>query len=85
LFTREAPSLSVQSPPVQRHHPSTKQVNARASIHGLLEHFQSVDLPEMIDVQKSVQARRRGRPPKVKQRESEFVKWWKPGWKEQFR
>jgi hypothetical protein len=33
----------VQSWPVQRHHPSTKQVNARASIHGSLEHFQSVD------------------------------------------
>ena len=29
--------------------------------------------------------RRRGRPPKVSQPEPEFVEWWKPGWREQFR
>ncbi len=29
------------------------------------------------------QPRRRGRPPKVKQAGSEFVEWWKPGWKDQ--
>jgi hypothetical protein len=30
-------------------------------------------------------ARRRGRPLKVQQTESEIVEWWKPGWKERFR
>jgi hypothetical protein len=31
------------------------------------------------------QTRRRGRPPKVRQPEAEFVEWWVPGWREQFR
>ncbi len=29
--------------------------------------------------------RRRGRPPKVRETESEFVEWWKPGWRDRFR
>jgi hypothetical protein len=28
------------------------------------------------------QPRRRGRPPKVRQQETDFVEWWKPGWRE---
>ena len=31
------------------------------------------------------QGRRRGRPPKVQQTESEVVEWWVPGWKDRFR
>jgi hypothetical protein len=31
------------------------------------------------------QAGRRGRPPKVREGEPEFVEWWLPGWKERFR
>jgi hypothetical protein len=29
--------------------------------------------------------RRRGRPPKVREAEAEFVEWWKPGWRDRFR
>jgi hypothetical protein len=31
------------------------------------------------------QTRRRGRPAKARKQESEFVEWWKPGWREKFR
>ena len=31
------------------------------------------------------QTRRRGRPAKVRNQESEFVEWWKPGWRDEFR
>jgi hypothetical protein len=31
------------------------------------------------------QTRRRGRPAKVRKQESEFVEWWKPGWRDKFR
>jgi hypothetical protein len=41
--------------------------------------------PKTNDVAQPTQARRRGRPPKINQPEAEFVEWWKPGWKEQFR
>jgi len=30
-------------------------------------------------------ARRRGRPPKVQETDTEFVEWWKPGWRERHR
>jgi len=29
-------------------------------------------------------ARKRGRPPKVRQPEPKFVEWWKPGWRERY-
>jgi hypothetical protein len=31
------------------------------------------------------QRSRRGRPPKVREWETEFVEWWKPGWREKLR
>jgi hypothetical protein len=37
------------------------------------------------DGEQPVQPRRRGRPPKVKEPESDFVEWWVPGWKERLR
>jgi chromosome segregation ATPase len=30
-------------------------------------------------------SKRRGRPPKVRKTESEFVEWWKPGWRERLK
>jgi hypothetical protein len=30
-------------------------------------------------------SKRRGRPPKVRETESEFVEWWKPGWRERLK
>jgi len=33
----------------------------------------------------TIQARRRGRPAKVGNQDSEVVEWWKPGWREKFR
>jgi len=38
-----------------------------------------------VDGDKVEQVRRRGRPAKSKQSEAEIVKWWKPGWRQQFR
>jgi hypothetical protein len=37
------------------------------------------------DVSGQKQTRRRGRPAKVRNQESEFVEWWKPGWRDKFR
>ena len=37
------------------------------------------------DVSRQKETRRRGRPPKVGNQESEFVEWWKPGWRDKFR
>jgi hypothetical protein len=34
-----------------------------------------------IDAEQAPQVRRRGRPPKVREPEPEFIEWWKPGWK----
>jgi hypothetical protein len=34
---------------------------------------------------KQKQARRRGRPAKSDQSETEFVEWWKPGWRDRLR
>ena len=43
------------------------------------------DKPEPSDIPQPVQHRRRGRPPKVGQREEDVVEWWVPGWKTRFR
>lgn len=37
--------------------------------------------PPEIDAEQAPQVRRRGRPPKVREPEPEFIEWWKPGWK----
>jgi hypothetical protein len=33
----------------------------------------------------ATEKRRRGRPPKARDAVSEFVEWWKPGWRERLR
>jgi hypothetical protein len=44
-------------------------------------------LPEAVspDATATAKPRRRGRPPKISQPESDIVEWWKPGWRERLR
>lgn len=70
--------------------PSSGSVRAkwggRADIAGTTDRRPVVsDTAQPNDAGPVTQTRRRGRPPKVRETESDVVEWWKPNWRERFR
>jgi hypothetical protein len=70
--------------------PSSGSVRAkwggRADIAGTTDRQPVVsDTAQPNDAGPVTQTRRRGRPPKVRETESDVVEWWKPNWRERFR
>jgi hypothetical protein len=58
----------------------------KADIAGAVDRQSVVsDTVQPNDAGPVTQTRRRGRPPKVRETESDVVEWWKPNWRERFR
>jgi hypothetical protein len=65
---------------------SIKQKSLTARVIDREPHATTALTPTIVDDgSRPEQTRRRGRPAKVRKQESEFVEWWKPGWRDKFR